>query len=433
MTIQTIIFLLLSLLVAWGPFFGGSKETAPAAVTPAPLLAAVEGHDVLLYPSPEERQPAGTLRQGETITVLEARSGWYKVRTTDGREGFVRDYLVRAFAPERTPAGFMVLGYYMQDNRRPSWPALAANADVLTAVAPWAWGLDAQGNLRPVYTSEAHLGDVLQFAGRRGLETHALIHNFNPQLGGFDARVAEAVLTDPAVRQRAVANIVDAAERWGLSGVHVDFENVSPGQREGLTAFVAELAAAARLRGLRVSVAVPAATRSTAGQSWTKAYDYGALAQHADFLMVMAYDQHWRGSTPGPVAGLDWVRHVVEYLLAPDGGNVPPGKLVLGIPAYGYDWPAGSGLADAVGYADAMRRFASAAARNPDVRLQWHGRHQGPMFAYDGRQVWFENHQSIGHKLLLALEYDLAGVALWRLGQEDPATWDLMRRALSQG
>ncbi|HEY8417727.1 MAG TPA: glycosyl hydrolase family 18 protein, partial [Limnochordales bacterium] len=426
MTIQTIIFLLLSLLVAWGPFFGGSKETTPASVTPAPLLAAVEGNDVLLYPSPQERQPAGALRQGEALTVLEATPGWYKVRTTDGREGYVRDYLVRPFRPERTPDDFMVLGYYMQDSRRPSWPALAANADVLTAIAPWAWGLDAQGNLRPVYTSETHLGDVLQFAGRRGVETHALIHNFNPKLGAFDARAVEAVLTDPAVRKRAVANIVDTVQRWGMSGVHIDFENVSPAQRDGLTAFVADLAAAARPRGLNVSMAVPAATRGTAGQWWTRAYDYAALARQVDFLMVMAYDQHWRGSGPGPVAGLDWVREVVEYMLAPDGGGVPAGKLVLGIPAYGYHWPKGSGLADAVAYADAMRRFASAEARNPAVRLQWHGRHQGPMFAYDGGEVWFENHQSIGHKLLLALEYDLAGVALWRLGQEDPATWDLM-------
>ncbi|HLT58053.1 MAG TPA: glycosyl hydrolase family 18 protein [Limnochordales bacterium] len=432
MTVQTILFLILSLLVAWGPFASGPQDDPadPAADLPAAILATVEGQDVALYRSPQERHPVAHLRQGDPLTVLAREAGWYRVRTADGQEGYVQDYLVRAVGPGRIPDDLMVLGYYMQDTRRPAWPALQGNTDVITAIAPWAWGLDPQGQLRPVYTSETHLADVLAFAGRRGVETHALIHNFNPDLGAFDARIVEALLTDPAVQRRAIQNIVDVVERWGMTGVHIDLENVPRAHRDALTAFMAALAAEARPRGLKVSMAVPAVTHRTVREPWTAAYDYAGLAPHVDFLMIMAYDQHWRGSDPGPVAALDWVREVVEYALDPAGGAVPPDKLVLGIPAYGYDWPAGTRWADAVAHADAMRRLAAAQARDPAVRLEWHARFQVPTFRYDGREVWFENHQSIGHKLLLALEYELAGVALWRLGQEDPDTWDLMRRAL---
>src|SRR5690606_3608780 len=103
---------------------------------------------------------------------------------------------------------------------------LQGNTDVITAIAPWAWGLDPQGQLRPVYTSETHLADVLAFAGRRGVETHALIHDFNPDLGAFDARIVEALLADPAVQRRAIQNIVDVEDRWGMTGDHYARDNV---------------------------------------------------------------------------------------------------------------------------------------------------------------------------------------------------------------
>lgn len=365
------------------------------------------------------------------MTVLDSGSGWYRVRRAAGDEGYVANYLVHPLVPPAASRDMIVLGYYMQDNASPSWPSLSAHGDVLTSVSPWAWGITESGALRPVYGTEPHLADVLSHAGRRGLETYALIHNFNPGRGAFDEEIVNRLLTDPAVRERAIGNIVDAAVRWGVTGVQIDFENVPAASRRELTAFIAALARAARDAGLRLMMAVPAVTRATAGSAWTAAYDYKALAGHVDYLVLMAYDQHWRGSSPGPVASLQWVRDVIEYAVSPTGGAVPPAKLILGIPAYGYDWPAGGNQwADALAYSEAMERLDSARARDPRVSLEWSPDERVPAFRYAGREVWFENHQSIGHKLLLAMEYDLAGVALWRLGQEDPLVWDLMRRVL---
>src|SRR5690554_6423568 len=92
----------------------------------------------------------------------------------------------------------IVLGYYMQDSHNASWPSLQTNSDVLTAVSPWGWGLTKDGSLRPVYFNEQHLADVLNFAGQQDIETHVLIHNFDPDAGAFDAGIADAVLADDA-------------------------------------------------------------------------------------------------------------------------------------------------------------------------------------------------------------------------------------------
>lgn len=237
--------------------------------------------------------------------------------------GIPADNSVPAPAPD-TP--MMVLGYYMQDSRNASWPALETNKDVLTAVSPWGWGLTQDGGLRPVYFDERHLGDVLQFAGENDVHTHVLIHNFNPDAGSFDAAIADRVLTDATVRARAIANIVHTARRWGVTGVHIDFEGVAAARRDDLTAFMAKLRHELAPHRIQLSIAVPAITFATVNTPWTRAYDYAALANHVDFIMLMTYDQHWPGGSPGPVAALPWVRTVVDMRSLPMAATCPHAK-----------------------------------------------------------------------------------------------------------
>lgn len=318
----------------------------------------------------------------------------------------------------------VVLGYYMQDTAGSGRASLMVGADVLTAVAPWSWGLTDSGQLRTVYFDEGNLAQTLSLAGGLGLETHVLIHNFNPDKGVFDTAIAEAVLAQGAPRSRAVENIAAVARSWDVTGVHIDFEGVAAERRNDLTSFMEQLQHALSPLGVALSIAVPAKTFATADAPWTRAYDYEALARHADFVMIMAYDQHWPGGPPGPVAALPWVREVVEYALSPAGGKVPSERIVLGMAAYGYDWPLDQAEpGQSVTFADTVRRLRRALAENPETVVQWHEGHKSPYLDYSGRQIWFENAGSLSYKLQLAAEYDLGGVALWRLGQEDPALW----------
>lgn len=320
-----------------------------------------------------------------------------------------------------------VLGYYMQDNERTAWTVLEENRDALTGVSPWSWGLTREGDLRPVYFNEGHLADVLDLAGSNGLQTHVLIHNFDPDLGRFDTAITDHVLTGDGVRKHAIERITNTATSWGVSGVHIDFEGVAAERRDDLTAFMAALRDELPA-DIELSIAVAAKTFATAEGLWTRAYDYESLADYTDFLMIMAYDQHWPGGAPGPVAASPWVRSVIEYALDAEGGAVPPEKIVLGVPGYGYDWPLSAHEpGESVTFAETSQRLHAARLFDAGVEVRWHDEHLSPYFDYDGRRIWFENADSLHHKLQLAREYNLHGVALWRIGQEDPELWSLLR------
>lgn len=429
MTAQTILLILLTVLLGFGSVLAPG-DTPPETASDVPLMAVVGGEAAPLYADALSNDVLASLSAGESLMVLDSEGARFRVRTARGREGYVSRALTRPLPATPVPADFRVLGYYMHDAGGASRASAERHADTLTEISPWSWGVTASGRLVTVYFDERLMGELLTWAGRHGLKTHALIHNFNPVEGRFDPAVSDAVLSDPSVRRSAVRNIVDTVVRWGMSGVHVDFEGVPAARRDDLTAFISDLARHARAHGLEVSMAVPAKTAATASGAWSAAYDYRALAAHVDFLMIMAYDQHWRGDAPGPVAALPWVRDVIEYTLDPAGGAVPPEKVVLGVPVYGYDWPAGGEWADAVTHHQAMSRLQAFRQRDGRVALEWHPDYRSPYFTYAGRTVWFENEHSITHKVMLAAEYGLGGVAFWRLGQEDERMWDAVRRIM---
>ncbi len=309
-----------------------------------------------------------------------------------------------------------MLGYYPVDwpGDRTAYNSLAANPPV-DEVAAFLYAIDAQGRV----SGQADAG-LMTLAKQRGIKVYALIHNFNS--GNFDRYAAGQVLTNPTVRSRALDAIVSVVRNQGYDGVHIDLENVDPAQRRALTSFMQDLADVLRPTGHHVSIAVPAKTGDDPGHGWSGAFDYAALGRIVDHLAIMTYDEHWIGQGPGPVASIGWVEQVVRYAVT----VVPRNKIYLGIAAYGYDWPAAGGWGAMIKAAE-----APALAARHGVRVQWDDRAQVPFFHYtsggQARTVYYENRQSTSFKLRLVSEHRLAGIAIWRLGTEDPEIWPLIR------
>jgi GH18 family chitinase len=158
----------------------------------------------------------------------------------------------------------------------------------------------------------------------------------------FDAALAHAAFVTH--RDATIAGLVALAEDGGYDGVNVDFENLAfsrdiADDRAAFTVFIHELAARLHALSLKLAISVPGKTEDSIDDDWSYPFDYAALGEDADVLQLMTYDEHGPWSEPGPVSGADWVEDCVAYAVS----LVEPAKLLIGLPAYGYDWD----LADA--------------------------------------------------------------------------------------
>ncbi|WP_448576838.1 glycosyl hydrolase family 18 protein [Thermomicrobium sp.] len=312
----------------------------------------------------------------------------------------------------RAAPSFVRWGYYVTYDRT-SWATLQAHLGTLDIVSPYFFQLRADGTIEELSDPTAD-----RFLRQSGLTVVPMIKNV-PRWNDFTPLIA-----DPVQRSAVIARLVRLVEERGYSGIHIDFEAVNASDAPHLTAFMRELAAQLRPRGKLVTQAVVARTSDTP-TTWGGAYDYPALAEVNDYIIVMAYDFHYAGGSPGPVAPYTWVQRVVSYLTT----RVPREKLILGIPLYGYDWnvtagpPARSVRYDQV--RELLGRPGASSGYDETEKEAWirYTDDQGQQ-----HEVWHADARSVAARVDLALDRGLAGVALWRLGHEDPAVWDDLAR-----
>lgn len=292
--------------------------------------------------------------------------------------------------------------------------SLAAHADALGGASPFWFELTKDGAATTAARG-AWDGEVLAIAAEHDITLTPTVTN------SFDTKRLTLMLRTPATRTRHVAQLVAIADRPIFAGLDVDYENLAVRDRAKFVLFVEELATALHARGKVLSVTVMAATGPTTGSIGARATDYAGIALHADEVRVMAYDLHWACGRPGPIAPMTWVRPVVTYLVT----QVPADKLVLGVPLYGYDWPK-RGCATARTWRDAMRIQAV----QKRERVTWAPAWSTRVMRYLTRTMWFEDADATEAKAALAAEFGLKGIAMWRLGGEDPATWERIAEQL---
>lgn len=333
-----------------------------------------------------------------------------------------------ALGPRRPPVETL---FYMT-NSRASVEGFRQHADHISIVGPQVFAVEGDGIVRGEVDPE-----VLGLARTHGIQVMPLIHN-----PGFDQEMIHQLLNDSAARARTVASMVDLAAEHGFWGWQFDFENIHVSDRDRLTAFYRETAEAFRPRGLALSIAVvpgQAMSDSTPFHAymqanWRGSFDLPALAAIGDFISFMTYAQHGTATPPGPVAGLPWMRAMLDYALA---AGVPPEKLSLGIPAYsGYWYPAHTeergphGAGAEIHFDRAMDLIAAHGAT-----LRWLPG-EGVHYAFwpnAGTFEWIflEDRRSFERKVELFESYrGLRGVSVWVLGAEDPGIWEVVEERL---
>jgi len=290
---------------------------------------------------------------------------------------------------------------YMTGSSLP--PSLRDHAAEIDIVSPAWFHADANGKL-----SGSDSPAVTQFAKAHGIKVVPIIAN-----GNFSASVAHTLLTDGNRQTGLLDSLQWLTQTYGYEGVNIDFENIAPGDRDGFSALMSNVYSRLHPLGKLVTAAIPSKTHETYG-GFSGPFDYAALAPNLDLALIMAYDQHYSGGPAGPIADVAWVNDVLSYAQS----LIPPSKILLGIPFYGYNW--GPGGTRALAYTDVVATVFATGAQ-----IQMDAASQSPSFSYGGHQVWFENSDSLKAKLNLVSAHNLAGWGAWRLGQEDPNFWSL--------
>jgi cellulose synthase/poly-beta-1,6-N-acetylglucosamine synthase-like glycosyltransferase/spore germination protein YaaH/peptidoglycan/xylan/chitin deacetylase (PgdA/CDA1 family) len=243
-----------------------------------------------------------------------------------------------------------------------------------------------------------------------------MLSNFSNPGGDFDGEILHKLLSSPDKKSQLINDIFSYLEKYKLQGINLDFEEVKDKDIVAMHKFIEELYAKLHSFGYLVTQDILPNDDS---------YDVKKLGKYEDYIFLMAYDQHWDKSVPGPISDQKWI----EKETAEVTKNISPEKLVLCLGAFGYDWPDGDN-AEIYTYQHAL-----STARIFHAPISFGNNSYNCSYSYTdndsvNHQVYFIDAAGNFNTIRFADEYGAAGVALWRLGSEDERIWNFYSRDL---
>lgn len=291
----------------------------------------------------------------------------------------------------------------------------------LSELSVFSYGFTPEGDIVPPLLDDTWMiNKALQFDTRPILT----LTPFGAD-GNFNNNLISAIVNNPTARDNLINNIITIMQQKNYSGLDIDFEFIKAEDRDSFTEFVRVCTERLHAVGYQVSVALAPKSSSTQRGLLYEGKDYRALGEIADHVLVMTYEWGYTYGPPMAVAPLDQVRRVIEYAVT----EIPPEKINMGIPNYGYDWPLpferGVTKAKTIGNIEAVNLAIS-----QGVPINFDETAQSPYFNYelDGitHEVWFEDVRSLQQKFNLIKEFGLRGPGYWQIMQLFRANWLLL-------
>ena len=297
-----------------------------------------------------------------------------------------------------------------------SFSSLRDNIDKLNMVMP-EWLFIAEGKDTIITDIDSRALKLL-----RDHRTPIIPMLSNYYNGNWDGKAVHEIISSPDKRKKLIAGLLKVLKQNKFAGVNIDFESLVETGDEYLSLFQKELYDTFHKEKLTVTQDIA---------PFNTDYNLTKLAASNDYILLMAYDFHFASSAPGAVAPISWI----ESALVTSLKKIPARKIILGIPTYGYDWPAGDEGID-VTYQEAV-----ATAKESEGAITFDHDSFNLNYSYSddndhAHQVWFTDAASCYNIMRLASDYNTAGAALWRLGGEDERLWrfygsDLSRDSLA--
>lgn len=386
-----------------------------------------------------------TVKKSDKVTVLEDEDDWKKIATSDGFIGYVKTGTLKKMTEEtitqnfeepeytnRTVDYIINMAWHNVEHEDANNYVLQTIAQTkgLTTIAPtWFSIADVDGNLSSIADS-----DYVNYAHQSNLDVWVVLRDFHGGINSYDETYQ--VLSYTSKRERLANQVIGAALQAGVDGINLDFELISTECGEHYIQFVRELSVKCRQNGLVFSV------DNYVPQPYNEHYNLKEQSVVADYVVIMAYDEHTEGSyEAGSVASYNYTKQGIEDALE----SVPKEKLVAGVPFYTRLWfetmkteeelreQEGTDAAaylynvssTALGMDEALQTV-----QNAGVQIEWNetAKQNYAQWDADGGtyKIWLEDAQSLEEKLKLIKAENLAGVAEWKLGAENTAIWDLI-------
>lgn len=359
------------------------------------------------------------------VTVLETLESWTYVRTGDGYLGYIQNKLLTASevhtlvstfdAPEYTNISMeepvtLVWHQVTSQKANQAMEQLAVNTKGVNVIAPtWFMLTENDGTYDSLadqsYVDKAHA---------MGMQVWAVLDNFNRG----DNVQSEVLFADTSARKKLISNLISEVKQYGIDGINLDIESIRPEAGPHYVQFIRELSVDCRKNGIILSV------DNTVPTSYSAFYNRAEQGRVADYVIIMGYDEHTSKSEAGSVASIGYERQGIEDTLK----QVPKEKIISGIPFFTRLWKeeGGESSVQSMGIAAAARWV-----EENKVELYWQeelGQYYGELKQGSATySIWMEEARSIGEKMQLIRDYDLAGVACWKLGFEPPELWDVVK------
>lgn len=377
---------------------------------------------------------SGTLEKldaNEQVVYIEETNNWAEVRSKDGTIGYIKKEDLGNVEVAREAKEYidkvkgkvnLVWDYYSEYAKAPD--RTGETMDGVNVVSPSFFSLERGSN-----------GEIYDNTKDDGAEYIEWAHNNNYQVWAMFSNnslkdTTSQILNDYEKRETMIENLMDLVEEYNLDGVNVDFENMNESDKDVYSRFLIELAPRLKKIGKTLSVDVTAPDGS---ETWSLCFDRNTIANVADYIVFMAYDQYGTNSNKaGTTAGYNWVEANVKKFLGQE--DVDPEKIILGIPLYMRLWEEeedGTAKPEVVKMKDMFDVLPENQVATWDEELkQYYVEYEEDGKTY---KMWVENEKSVGEKINLANQYNLAGIAFWEKDREtNDEFWTFVKEQLNK-
>lgn len=371
------------------------------------------------------------VKKGSYVIVISEDNGYAKIRTENGKVGFVKSnkiantVIVREEIQEQKQIDGkinLVWDYYSEVASAPD--RTGVTMDGVNVVSPAFFHLNSKGELTENIGQEGK--KYIEWAHNNGYKVWPMVQNAGSRM----TSVTSEIMNDYNKRQELINEIVSACVKYKLDGINLDFENMKQEDKDMYSRFIIELTPRLKDMGVVISVDVTAPDGS---ETWSMCFDRHVIGDVADYIVFMAYDQYGASSNKsGTTAGYNWVELSLNKFLKTE--EIENSKIILAIPLYARLWTedsSGKVVKQSTVPLKNMNSIIPERANkqwNDDLK-QYYVEYKDNSYT---KKIWIEDEKSLKEKISLITNNNLGGVASWEKGMETDNFWEFLKQEISK-